>query len=156
MPRHDEVRVPGDEEALGGGVAARLEVVELGDEHAGVDDAARSDGASLAADDPARDLPDLVRLVADDDRVAGVRPALIAADEVGVLREQVDDLPLPLVAPLGADDDGRGHGAECCTPPRGAPPTRLGGGEVGEHIPATRSRGSSEPPYAAARSANFA
>ena len=64
---------------------------------------------------PRRNLPDLVGLVADDDRVAGVRTALVAADEIGVLREEVDDLSLPFVAPLRADDDGRGHVPHCCT-----------------------------------------
>src|SRR5262249_6745878 len=57
----------------------------------------------------ARDLADLVGLVADDDRVPRVGAALVAADEVGVLREEIDDLPLALVAPLRPDDHGRGH-----------------------------------------------
>jgi hypothetical protein len=99
---------------------ARLEVVELRDENPRVDHAAGSYRAPLATDDAAGDLADLVRLVTDDDRVPCVRPALVAAHEVGVLREQVDDLPLALVAPLGADNDDGGHEAECCTPPGGA------------------------------------
>src|SRR3982074_3126108 len=37
-------------------------------------------------------------------RVAGVRPALVAHHNVGPRGEEVDDLPLPLVTPLGADD----------------------------------------------------
>ncbi len=47
--------------------------------------------------------------LADDDRVPGVRPALVAADDISTLREQVDDLALALVTPLRADDDGRWH-----------------------------------------------
>src|SRR4029079_8934733 len=70
----------------------------------------------LAAHDPARQRADLVRLAADDDRVPRGLPALVAAHDVGVLREQVDDLPLPFVAPLRPDDDGRRH------------PRSLGGG----------------------------
>jgi hypothetical protein len=35
--------------------------------------------------------------------------ALEAHDDVGLLRQPVDDLALPLVAPLGADDDNIGH-----------------------------------------------
>ena len=54
-------------------------------------------------------MPELERHAVDDHGVAGVRPALVAADEVRVLREQVDDLALAFVAPLRADDDGRGH-----------------------------------------------
>ena len=54
----------------------------------------------------------------------GVRPALVAADEVGVLREQVDDLALALVAPLRADDHGRGHARQSCTRPLSPPSGR--------------------------------
>jgi hypothetical protein len=95
-------------------MSSPLELVELRDQHLGVDNAAVADHARLAADDPARQGADLVRLVADDDRVPGVRAALVAADDVGVLGEQVDDLALPLVAPLGADDHGRRHVKEVC------------------------------------------
>ena len=109
VPRHDQVGVARDADLVGRATALR-EIVELGDQHLRVDDAAVADHARLAADDPARECADLVRLVADDDRVAGVRAALVAADDVGVLGEQVDDLALPLVTPLRADDDGRRHG----------------------------------------------
>jgi hypothetical protein len=80
------VRVPGDVDLVGG-AAAPLELVELGDQHLGVDDAAVADHARLAADDAARQGADLVRLVAHDDGVVGVRAALVAADDVGVLGE---------------------------------------------------------------------
>ena len=46
---------------------------------------------------------ELEHLLAADDRVAGVVAALEADHGVGLLAEQVDDLPLALVAPLGAD-----------------------------------------------------
>ena len=45
-----------------------------------------------------------------DDRVAGVVAALKADHHVGPLCEQVGDLSLSLVTPLGADDHGSGHG----------------------------------------------
>ena len=41
----------------------------------------------------------------DDERVAGVVPALEARDRADPLGEQVDDLAFAFVAPLGADDD---------------------------------------------------
>ena len=41
----------------------------------------------------------------DDQRVAGVVPALEPHDRRGALGQQVDDLALALVTPLGADDD---------------------------------------------------
>ena len=50
-----------------------------------------------------------VALTADHDGVAGVVAALVAHDVAVLLGEQVDDLGLALVAPLGADDDGDGH-----------------------------------------------
>ncbi len=55
-------------------------------------------------------MPDGIRwnlklLVAAHDRVPGVVAALEADHEVGLLREQVGDLPLSFIAPLGADDD---------------------------------------------------
>ncbi len=109
VPGHDQVRVAGDEDTPRRRAAASFQLVELGHEHLGVDDATRPDRAGLTLHDPGRDLPDLVGLLADDDGVAGVRPTLVAADEVGVLGEEVDDLPLALVAPLRADDHGRGH-----------------------------------------------
>ena len=51
----------------------------------------------------------LVGLTVDDEGVAGIVAALEAHDDVGLLRQPVDDLALPLVAPLGADDDNIGH-----------------------------------------------
>ena len=71
-----------------------------------VDDDAVADHAQLAGvEDPRRDQVELVDLVVADDRVAGVVAALVADDDVGPLGEQVGDLSLALVAPLGADDD---------------------------------------------------
>ena len=54
---------------------------------------------------PARNLVQHERLVADVHRVAGVRATLIANDPVRALGEHVDELSFAFVAPLGADDD---------------------------------------------------
>ena len=70
-------------------------------------------------------MPELAGLAAGDDRVPGVRPAVVAADEIRVLGEQVDDLALALVAPLGPDDHGRGHAQEYARSAR-RPPAVLG------------------------------
>ena len=56
-----------------------------------------------------------VLLVADADGVARVGATLVAGDDVGVLGEQVDDLSLSFVAPLGADDDLDGHAVRSWT-----------------------------------------
>jgi hypothetical protein len=81
-------------------IPRRCELVELVDS---TSDRRRSraDHARLAAQDPRRDVADLVRLAVGDDRVARVRAAVVAADEVGVLGEQVDDLALAFVSPTG-------------------------------------------------------
>ena len=44
------------------------------------------------------------RLVSNLNRVAGVMAALITDDDVEALREQIDNLALTFIAPLGADD----------------------------------------------------
>ena len=113
VPGHDEVRVARQADGLGRD-APCVELVELLDEDPGIDDAARAQHALLAPEDPRRHVPELVRLALGDDRVAGVGAALVAADEVGMLGEQVDDLALPLVPPLRADDDCGGHEGSVC------------------------------------------
>ncbi len=112
MPGHDQVRLARDAHAAGRD-PARLELVQLRHEHFRVDHATGAEDALLAVKDPRRHVVELVLLALGDDRVPGVRPALVAADEVGVLGQQVDDLALPLVAPLGANDDGCRHAPEC-------------------------------------------
>src|SRR5581483_7151509 len=120
VPRHDHVGVARQPDELARQAAA-LEVVELLDQDARVDHAAGADHALPAADDPRREVAELEGLAGDDDRVAGVRPAVVAADEVGVARQQVDDLALALVPPLRADDDGAWHGVSMTRGPSGAP-----------------------------------
>jgi hypothetical protein len=48
-------------------------------------------------------------LTADDDRVTGVVTALAADDDVGFIREEVDDFSFSFIAPLGADENGVWH-----------------------------------------------
>ena len=71
-----------------------LEPVDLVQQHLGVDHAAGAEHAQLAREDPRREVAELERLAVHDHRVAGVRAALVAADDVARLREQVDDLCL--------------------------------------------------------------
>jgi hypothetical protein len=118
------VRVAGDPQARGGD-AAGFEAVDLGDEQPRVDYAARADDADRAGIEDARgDVVEGKGLAVAQDRVPRVRAALIAAYEVRVLGEEVDDLPLALVAPLGADDDGGRHYLAWGNPwfPHGPPP----------------------------------
>ena len=100
---HDQVRVGGDAQAADVH-APRAQVVELVDEHLRVDHDAVADHAELArVEDPRGDQVELPLFLAADDRVAGVVAALEAHDGVAVLGQEIGDLPLALIAPLGAD-----------------------------------------------------
>ena len=96
------------------------QVVELVGQHLRVDHDAVADRAQLARiEDPGRDQVELPLHAVADDRVPGVVAALEADHEVRVLGEQVGDLALALVAPLGAHDDDAGHVGKECTSGRG-------------------------------------
>ena len=86
--------------------AAPLEALDLVEQHLRVDHDAVADRAGEAGiEDARRDQVELELLAVAHDRVAGVVAALEADHEVGLLGEQVRDLSLSFVAPLGADDD---------------------------------------------------
>ena len=102
---HDQVRVGGDLEPAHVDVAP-LEALDLLEQHARVDHDPVADRARLAGvEDAGGDQVELELLVAAHDRVAGVVAALEADHEVGLLGEQVRDLPLSFIAPLGAEYD---------------------------------------------------
>ncbi len=106
---HDQVCVGGDAQPADVDPAPAQSLDLLG-QHARVDDHAVADRAQPArVEDPRRDQVELVRLVAPDDRVPGVVAALEADDQIGLLGEQVGDLALALVAPLGANHDVSRH-----------------------------------------------
>ena len=106
-----QVGAVADEEASGGREAARFEAADFFDEPGGVEDDAVADDAALAfVEDAGGDEVQHEALAADFDGVAGVVAALGAHDPVGALGQDVDDLAFAFVAPLGADQDGVGHG----------------------------------------------
>ena len=106
---HDQVRVGADPQAADVDPVGP-QVVDLLGQHARVDDHAVADHAQLAGvEDAAGDQVELPRLPLAHDRVAGVVAALEADDDLGALGEQVDDLALALIAPLGADDADSRH-----------------------------------------------
>ena len=91
-------------------VAAPAQFVDLPAKHGGIDDDAVADHAGrLRVQHPRRHQVHDRALVADHQGVPGVVAALEAHDDVGMGGEEVDDLPLALVAPLGADDHQRRH-----------------------------------------------
>src|SRR5262249_40608245 len=89
--------------------AHRLDLLE---QRPGIDDNAIADDRQFSrADDPGRQEAQLVLNVANDERVSGIGAALKAHNDVGALRQPIDDLALALVAPLGADHRDIAHGA---------------------------------------------
>ena len=107
--RHDQVRVGADPQAREVD-ALGAQLVELAGQHLRVDHDAVADRAQLARiEDPGRDQVELPLHAVAHDGVAGVVAALEADHEVRLLGEQVDDLALALVAPLGAHDHDAGH-----------------------------------------------
>ncbi len=121
VPRHHELRAIGHDEVVPAHiVTARSEVIDLGEEHLGIDDDAVGDDADLAGpEDPRRHQVQAVRLAAEHHRVPGIAPALIAHDQVGLVGEEIDDARLALVTSLSADHADSRH--------RGCPGLRLRG-----------------------------
>ena len=90
--------------------AAASQAVDLTEQDARVDHDAVADHAGLVGiEDPRGDQVELELLAVADDRVAGVVAALEADDRVRALGEQVGDLALALIAPLGAHDHDAGR-----------------------------------------------
>lgn len=78
-----------------------------------MDDAAASDDVNASWVDEARGQD--VEVVGDtvgDNRVSSVIAALSAAAKLGFVGEDVGELALAFVAPLGAEDNGDRHGRE--------------------------------------------
>ena len=87
-----------------------VERVELGQQHAGVDHhPVADDRRDVVVEDAARHQLEGEGLAVDHDGVAGVVAALVADDHLHLLGQEVGELALALVAPLGPDDDGCGH-----------------------------------------------
>ena len=93
--RHDQVRAAGQAQP-GEDDAARLEGVELGDEHGGVDDGPCADHAQRARVQDARgNQVQLVGLRAGHDGVPGVVAALVPGDQIAFSASRSTTLPLP-------------------------------------------------------------
>ncbi len=123
---HHQVGPGGDHQVVGrhpGG----LDGGELGRQVVEVDHAAGADDTpGRRVEDPGRQQVEGEGSVLVDDGMTGVVSALEADDHVGVLSEPVDDPAFALVAPLGPDDDGDGHGLLRCTGRRSGRHARRG------------------------------
>ena len=113
---HDQVRVGRYAQAAHVD-ALRAQRIELVDQHLGVDHDAVADHAALARiQDAGGNQVQLPLAPVAHDRVARVIAALKAHDGVDPLGEQVSDLALALVAPLGPNDHDSRH-AQCSLGP---------------------------------------
>ena len=109
VPGHEEMRAVRDAKVAGADAAA-LEIGELFAEHLEIHDRAGADDAQrVRIEDARRHEMQLERAVLVDHGVAGVVAALEADDHVRLLRQEVRDLALALVTPLGPDDGGHWH-----------------------------------------------
>jgi hypothetical protein len=111
----DDVGI-GAHDELGGVDPARLEPVDLAEEHLQVDDDTVADDRGAGRREDARGqqvqrvfLARPIGLL-DDHRVAGVVAAVELHDVVDATAQQIGRLPLALIAPLGTDEHDSGHG----------------------------------------------
>ena len=111
MQRQDQHGVVGDLEVVGRHRQALVgDLLDLLEEVPGIDHDAVADDRKLAlAHHAGRQQGQLVGLVADDQRMAGIVAALETHHDLGALAQPVHDLALALVAPLGADHCHVGH-----------------------------------------------
>ena len=108
--RKDQVGAVGDHEVVVDRDAATAQRRDLLLEGPGVDDHPVAHHAQDArVEDPGRDQVEDEALLAHQDRVAGVVAAVVTGHDLHLVGEQVHDLSLPFVAPLGAGDDDVRH-----------------------------------------------
>ena len=105
MQRQDQRGILGDAQNVGRHRdALRPSCGDLLEQRLRIDHHAIADDGALAlAHHAGRQQRQLVGLVADHERVAGIVAALEAHHHVGPLGQPVDDLAFAFVAPLGAD-----------------------------------------------------
>ena len=83
-----------------------LDLIDLFKKRLWVDDHAVAEHAGLVlVNDARRQKPQNKGLVADINAVPGIMAALISRHDIKTVRQQIDDLSLSLIAPLGADND---------------------------------------------------
>jgi hypothetical protein len=76
----------------------------------GVEHHAIADDRQCPAHNARRQQGQLIGLITDHQRMAGIMPALKTDDDISLAGEPVDDLALALIAPLRANHCNIGHG----------------------------------------------
>ena len=114
MQRQDQRDVFGDAQVFRtDGNALPLQFCNFIEESLGIEHHAIADHGQFRRPQHAgRQQRQLVGFAVDDQGMTGIMAALEAHNDVSLLRQPVDDLALPFVAPLGADDDNIGHFAD--------------------------------------------
>ena len=104
VERQDQRTGVGDHQRIRGYLhALAAQLLHLGLQRPGIEHHAIADHRRRAAHDAGREQRELIGVLADDERMPGIMPALEAHDDIGALAEPIDDLALALIAPLGAD-----------------------------------------------------
>lgn len=83
--------------------------LNLGHESPGIDHDAITDNRKLAANDTRGEQGEFVDLLADNQRMARIMAALETRDDIGAMRQPVNQLALAFIAPLGAYHGHIGH-----------------------------------------------
>jgi len=105
--RQDDLGAVGDEELAVHGETGFAKLFDLGEEGGGIKhDAVADDAFAAGAQNAARNELQDELFAVDDDGVTCVVAAGVAGDDIELFREDVDDLALAFVAPLGSEDDG--------------------------------------------------
>ena len=106
----DDVGAVGKQELVADGDAPRRDGFHLGKQRFEVHDDAGPDHSRAAANDAGGQKVEREVAIGEFDGVAGVVPAVVAGDDVEPVGEEIDDLPLALVAPLSAEHGQDLHG----------------------------------------------
>ena len=82
-----------------------MQAVDLTQHRLGIDDHARPDDVhAVRIQDAGRDQLQFIFFAVHNDRMARVVAALAAHDQIGFARENINELALAFVAPLGAEN----------------------------------------------------
>ena len=104
VPGQDAVAARIDEQLVGR-YALFVQAVDLAQNRLGIDDHARPDDVdAVRVQDAGRDELQFILLAVYHNRMAGVVAALAAHDQIRLACENINELALALVAPLGAEN----------------------------------------------------
>ncbi len=103
--RHDQMGTRRNFQSLGrDGDSLFSDLIDLFEKRFRVDDHAVAEYARLVLmDNSRRQQPQNKGLIADIHAMPGIMPALITRHDIKPVRQQINNLPFPFIAPLGTD-----------------------------------------------------